>query len=50
MLKNTCFATRIFVIVLALGSIGTPQGQSPAPQLGKNSLKEVIAAMTVERR
>jgi len=50
MLKNTCFATRIFMIVLALGSIGTPQGQSPAPQLGKNSLKEVIAAMTVEEK
>jgi len=50
MLKNTCFATCIFVIVLALGSIGTPQGQSPAPQLGKNSLKEVIAAMTVEEK
>src|SRR6185295_20409070 len=50
MLKNTCFATRIFIIVLALGSIRTPQGQSPAPQLGKNSVKEVIAAMTVEEK
>ena len=50
MLKNTCLAICSLVIVLASVSITTPQGQSPVPQLGKNSVKEVVAAMTLEEK
>jgi beta-glucosidase len=50
MLKNTCLAICSLVIVLASVSITTPQSQSPVPQLGKNSVKEVVAAMTLEEK
>jgi hypothetical protein len=50
MLKNTCLAICSLVIVLASVSITAPQGQSPVPQLGKNSVKEVVAAMTLEEK
>ena len=38
------------VLLLLLLSVQTPQGQNTTPQLGKNSLKEVIAAMTTEEK
>jgi len=50
MLKNTCLAICSLVIVLASVSITAPQDQSPVPQLGKNSVKEVVAAMTLEEK
>ena len=50
MLKNTCLAICSLVIVLSSVSITAPQGQSPVPQLGKNSVKEVVAAMTLEEK
>jgi len=50
MLKTTCLAICSLVIVLASVSITAPQGQSPVPQLGKNSVKEVVAAMTLEEK
>ena|ERR1043166_7538225 len=50
MLKTTSHAARIIVVLLALVSINTPHGQNANPQLGKNSVKEVIAAMTVEEK
>src|SRR4030095_5945008 len=50
MLKNTCLAICSLVIVLASVSITAPQGQSPVPQLGRNSVKEVVAALTLEEK
>ena len=50
MLKNTSRVTRMLVVVLTLISIKAPHAQSPAPQLGRNSVKEVIAAMTLEEK
>jgi beta-glucosidase len=50
MLKNTSLATWIIVAALTLSSIKTPSGQNASPQLGKNSVKDVIASMTVEEK
>ena len=49
MLKITLPACMI-VVLLAFVSSQKTQGQHPAPQLGKNSVKEVIAAMTIEEK
>jgi len=50
MLKTTSRVTRILIVVLGLVSCNAPQGQAPPPQLGRNSVKEVIAAMTLEEK
>ena len=48
--KNNLLARWTIVIALVLVTSHTPQGQTPAPQLGKNSVKEVVAAMTIEEK
>ena len=48
--KNNFLARWTIVIALVLASSQTPQGQTPTPQLGKNSVKEVVAAMTTEEK
>ena len=40
----TCLLATMILSVSLLPSLG----QTPAPQLGKSSLKKVVAAMTVE--
>src|SRR5687768_7784650 len=50
MLKRTSLQKLAFITLLVLTSVPTPQGQNPAPQLGKNSVREVIAAMTTEEK
>ena len=44
--KNNFLGRWTIVIALVLATLQTPQGQTPAPQLGKNSVKDVVAAMT----
>ena len=48
--KNNFLARWTIVIALVFVTSHTPQGQTPAPQLGKNSVKEVVAAMTTEEK
>jgi len=48
--RNNFLARWTIVIALVLASLQTPQAQTPAPQLGKNSVKEVVAAMTTEEK
>ena len=48
--KNNFLARWTIVIALVLASLQTPQGQTTTPQLGKNSVKEVVAAMTTEEK
>ena len=50
MQRNNFLARWLIVIALVLAAPPTPQGQTPAPQLGKNSVKEVVAAMTTEEK
>src|ERR1044072_9516776 len=50
MLKTTTLLSCSIVVLFALVSINAPCGQSPVPQLGKNSVREVVAAMTLEEK
>ena len=50
MLKPISPRRWVVISLLILASVDTPQGQSPLPQLGTNSVKEVIAAMTTEEK
>jgi beta-glucosidase len=40
----------IIIVLLTLTTTNVTCGQNPAPQLGKNSVKEVVAAMTLEEK
>ena len=48
--KSTSVARWTIVIALVLIAIQVVHAQRPAPQLGKNSVREVIAAMTTEEK
>jgi beta-glucosidase len=50
MLKNLSLPKLAIAITIILITTHTPHGQNSTPQLGKNSLKEVIAAMTTEEK
>ena len=50
MLKTRSHASCSVVVLVALLSIKVTLGQRPVPQLGKNSVKEVVAAMTLEEK
>jgi hypothetical protein len=49
MLKNATVRV-IIITALILASIQTPRAQNTAPQLGRNSVKEIVAAMTTEEK
>ena len=42
--------TWTFAISLVVSAVRHPHAQNPAPQLGKNTVKEVVAAMTTEEK
>lgn len=48
LLKN--YAGCVMLVVLTVTSIGVNAQTKPVPQLGKNSIKEVIAAMTLQEK
>jgi beta-glucosidase len=50
MLKTRSHASYSVVILVALLSTKATLAQRPVPQLGKNSVKEVVAAMTLEEK
>jgi len=50
MLRNTSRVAPIIIVLLTLTTTNVTCGQNPAPQLGKNSVKEVVAAMTLEEK
>ena len=50
MLKNKRVYSWALVSVLVLMSVQAPRAQNGAPQLGKNSVQEIIAAMTTEEK
>ncbi len=50
LIKKALFAGWAVVTAAALASAQNPAGQKAAPQLGKNSVKEVVAAMTTEEK
>ena len=50
MLKNRSRTSCTLVVALTFIAMNNPHSQNSAPQLGKNSVKEVIAAMTVEEK
>ena len=50
MLKKTLISSSIIALTLVLGSVQSQLGQNTLPQLGKNTIKEVIAAMTIEEK
>ena len=43
-------ATLIFAGAVVMMSVQLPHAQNAAPQLGKNTVKEVVAAMTTEEK
>jgi len=50
MLKKTSMTTLAVVAGLVCASVQVLRGQDPLPQFGKNSVKEVVAAMTTEEK
>lgn len=50
MLKKPSLRKWSVIALIVLASVQTPLGQNSVPQLGKNSVKEVIAAMTTEEK
>lgn len=50
MLIKTWLQKCAVMTLLVLAFVQTPQGQNAAPQLGKNSVREVVAAMTTEEK
>jgi beta-glucosidase len=50
MSKRTSLLKLTVTTLLVFTSVQTPQGQNAVPQLGKNNLKEVVAAMTTEEK
>src|SRR6185369_10508337 len=50
MLMNGNLARCLVVAALMLALVQTPRAQNAAPQLGKNSIKEIVAAMTTEEK
>lgn len=50
MLKKASLRLWLVITAVILVSVKTPQGQSEPPRLGKNSVKEVVAAMTTEEK
>ena len=50
MLNNTSPARWLVVVGLIIATLQSPRGQTPTPQLGKNSVKEIVAAMTTEEK
>src|SRR6266496_4216422 len=49
-MKRILVTTCIVAAVIVFGMSVDNHAQNPAPQLGKNSVKEVIAAMTTEEK
>ena len=50
MSKRTSLLKLTVTTLLVFTSVQTPPGQNAIPQLGKNSVKEVVAAMTTEEK
>jgi beta-glucosidase len=50
MLKKTFLARSMIATTLIIASVQSQRGQNTLPQLGKNTVKEVIAAMTIEEK
>src|SRR5215470_8801601 len=50
MLKRSSFVIRFVVTTLLLALPFVPQAQNSTPQLGRDSVKSVVAAMTIEEK
>ena len=50
MLKKTSLRNCAVITILVLASVESPLAQNAAPQLGKNSVKEIVASMTIEEK
>lgn len=49
-MKRVSLGKWAVIALLVFASVQTPQGQNATPQLGRNSVKEVVAAMTTEEK